>query len=145
MPKRPSLVLILRYGKTLNATVCAFYGLDCIWGYGEVLADKSTMHILTTQYWGCLIVLWSFHLVCFLCCGCLNFFCNVWLSVCAGFWQLYVCFGNMCTCIYCVSYCLYCFFVLFPLCIFILICFVCTSVRTTATEWKLNCSKLVSK
>ena len=30
--------------------------------------------------------------------------------------------------------------VLFRLCIFILICFVCTSVRTTATEWQLNCS-----
>ena len=44
-----------------------------------------------------------------------------------------VCFGNICTCIYCV-------FVLFRLCIFILICFVRTSVRTTATEWQLNCS-----
>jgi len=32
-------------------------------------------------------------------------------------------------------------FVLFRLCIFFLICFVCTSVRTTATEWKLNYSK----
>ena len=52
------------------------------------------------------------------------------------------CFGNMCTCIYCVLYCLYCvLFVLFRLCISSLICFVCTSVRTTATEWKLNCSK----
>jgi len=48
---------------------------------------------------------------------------------------------NMCTCIYYVLYCLYCVFVLFRLCIFILICFVCTSLRTTATEWKLNCSK----
>jgi hypothetical protein len=37
-------------------------------------------------------------------------------------------------------YCLYRVFVLFRLCIFILICFVCTSVRPTATEWKLNCS-----
>jgi hypothetical protein len=46
----------------------------------------------------------------------------------------------MCTCIYCVLWCLYCVFVLFRLCIFILICFVCTSVRTTATEWQLNCS-----
>ena len=36
-------------------------------------------------------------------------------------------------------YRLYCF-LLFRLCIFILICFFCTSVRTTATEWKLNCS-----
>ena len=50
------------------------------------------------------------------------------------------CFGNMCTCIYCVVYCLYCDFVLFRLCIFILICFVCTSVLATATKWKLNCS-----
>ena len=44
------------------------------------------------------------------------------------------CFGNMCTCIYCVLYCLYCVFVLFRLCIFILIRFVCISVRTTVTE-----------
>jgi hypothetical protein len=32
------------------------------------------------------------------------------------------------------------FFLFFRLYIFILICFVCTSVKTTATEWKLNCS-----
>jgi len=45
------------------------------------------------------------------------------------------CFGNMCTCIVCtVSYCVYCILVLFRLCILILICFVCTGVRTTATE-----------
>ena len=51
-----------------------------------------------------------------------------------------VCFGNMCTCIYCVLYRLYCIFVLFRLCLFMLIYFVCTSVRTSATEWKLNYS-----
>jgi hypothetical protein len=34
----------------------------------------------------------------------------------------------------------YTVFVLFRLCIFILICFVCTSVRTTVTEWQINCS-----
>jgi hypothetical protein len=44
------------------------------------------------------------------------------------------CFGNICTCMYCVLYCLYYVFVLFRLCIFILVCFVCASVRTTATE-----------
>jgi len=43
------------------------------------------------------------------------------------------CFGNMYNCIYCVLHCLYCVFALFRLCIFI-ICFFCTSVRTTATE-----------
>jgi hypothetical protein len=38
-------------------------------------------------------------------------FCNVWVCVCMGFVMCW-CFGNMCTCIYCV-------FVLFFLCIFI--------------------------
>ena len=44
------------------------------------------------------------------------------------------CFGNMCTCVYCV--CIVCavFFVLFRLCVLILTCFDRTSVRTTATE-----------
>jgi len=60
---------------------------------------------------------------------CMCEFCNMWV-----FWQLYGCFGNMCTCIYCV-------YVLFPLCIFFL--FV-TSVRATATEWKLNYSIAVN-
>ena len=50
------------------------------------------------------------------------------------------CFGNLYTCVYCVLCCLYCVFVLFRVCILILICFVCTSVRTTATEWQLICS-----
>ena len=102
------------------------------WSYGEVLGDKSTMHIKVTLYWGYLIVLWLFYLVCILYCGCFNLFCNMWVSVGGGF-VMCGCFGKMCTCIYCV-------FVLFRLCIFILICFVCTSVRTTATEWQLKCS-----
>jgi hypothetical protein len=73
--------------------------------YGEVLGDKSVIYIRVTLYWGYLFILWLFHLVisgtvfvltCFLMCGC---------------------FGNMCTCIYCVLYILYCVFVLFPHCI----------------------------
>ena len=56
-------------------------------------------------------------------CVCVGFvmcgFCNVWM-----FRQLCGCFGNMCTCIYCV-------FVLFRLCIFILLV---NSVRTAVTE-----------
>jgi len=90
-----------------------------------------------------------FVVTCFVMCGgvCICRFCNVWVWVCVGFvmyGHVYVwvlgfvmcgCFGNMCTCIYRVLYCLYCVsFLLFRLCIFILICFVCTSVRTTATE-----------
>jgi hypothetical protein len=103
-----------------------------------------------TLYWGYLIVLWLFHLVCILCCGCFNWFCVVWVCVCVGvcmcgFCNAWVCvcvgfvmcrcFGNTCTCIYCI-------FALFVrLCIFILICFVCTAVRTAATEWQINCNK----
>ena len=118
---------------------------------------------------GIFIVLWLFHFVCVLYCGCFNLFCNVWVGVyvvvcvwvcvcvcvCVRERQrereeevsMCGCFDNsvgvsvMCTCIYCILYCLYCVFVLFRLCIFILICCVCTSVRTIATEWKLNCSK----
>ena len=97
------------------------------------------MYIKVTLYWGYLTVLWLFHLVCILYCGCFNFFRNVWVCVCVSF-VMCGCFGNMCTCIYCFLRFVMCFFELFLLCVFILICFVCTSVRTTATEWQLNCS-----
>ena len=49
-------------------------------------------------------------------------FCNVWMRVCVGF-VMCRCFGNMCTYICCVLYCLYCVFVWFRLRIFILICY----------------------
>jgi len=75
---------------------------------------------------------------------CMCVFSNVWVCVCVGFCNVWVCvfvglvicgcFGNMRDCIYCGLYCLYRVFLLFRLSIFILICFVCTSVRTTATE-----------
>jgi len=79
--------------------------------WSEVLGDKSTTYIRVTLYWGYLTVLWLFYLVCILYCGCFNLFCNVWVL-----WQLCGCFGNVCTCIYCV-------FVFFRLCIFIVICY----------------------
>ena len=62
------------------------------------------------------------YCICFnLYCGCCNLFCNVWV------------FGNTCVLVFTV-FCIVCtvFFVLFRL------CFVCTSVRTTATERQLN-------
>jgi len=64
----------------------------------EVLGDNSTPYITATLYWGYWIVL------------CVS--CSVVV------WTCFV----MCTCIYRVLYCLYCVFVLFRLCIFILIC-----------------------
>jgi len=54
------------------------------------------------------------------------------------------CVGVLVICILVLTvFCIVCtvfFFVLFRLCISILICFVCTSVKTSATEWQLNCS-----
>jgi hypothetical protein len=50
---------------------------------------------------------------------------------------LCVCVGDLVICILVFTvFCIVCtvFFVLFHSCIFILICFVCTGVRTTATE-----------
>ena len=80
------------------------------WSFG----DKTAMYISVTLYWGYLIVLWLFYLVCILCCGCFNLIRNVWVCVCVGFVMcgcvcMCGCFGNMCTCTYCVLYCLYCF------------------------------------
>ena len=71
--------------------------------YGEVLGGQTTMYIRVTLYWGYLIVLWLFNLVCILYCGCFNWFCIVWVCVCVFynvwvFWQFCGCFGNMCTC-----------------------------------------------
>ena len=65
-------------------------------------------------------------------CGCFNLFCNC-VGICVGF-VMCECVGNMHIFVYCVLYCLYYVFALFRLCIFILVCFVCTSVRNTATE-----------
>ena len=39
-------------------------------------------YISVTSYWGYMIILWLFYLVCILHCGCCNLFCNVWVCVC---------------------------------------------------------------
>jgi len=84
--------------------------------YGEILGDKSTLYIMVTLYSGYLIVLSIFHLVCILYCGCLNWFCDVRMCVC-------VCVLVTCVLVFTVFlYCLYRVFVLFRLCIFILVC-----------------------
>ena len=100
--------------------------------YVEVLGDKITMHIRLTLYWGYLILLWLFYLVCILYCGCFNLFFVMRVCVCV----LVICV--LVFTVFCVVWTV--FFLLFGLCVFILICFVCTSVRTTAIEWQLNCS-----
>ena len=89
------------------------------WSYGEVLGDKSVMCIRMILYRGYVVIFSLFHLgipcTCFVLCGC----------VCVD--------SVMCVLVIC-ALAFTVFLVLFRLCIFIFICFVCTSVRTTATE-----------
>jgi len=59
--------------------------------YGDVLGDKGALYIRVTLYWRYLILLWLFHLVCILYCVCLNFFCDMWASVCGGVLVILVC------------------------------------------------------
>jgi len=62
-------------------------------------------------------------------------FCNVRVCVCVGFVMcgcFDICVGVLVICV--LVFTVFCVFVLFRLCIYILTCFVCTSVRTTATE-----------
>jgi hypothetical protein len=101
---------------------------------GWILMNEWMNIYPVTWHWSYLNVQWLFHLVCIIYCGCFNMLCNVWML-----WQLCGYSGNFFSFIFCVLY--FCtVFLLFGLCIFILICFVFTSVRTTATKWKLNFS-----
>jgi hypothetical protein len=62
------------------------------------LGNKTTVYIGDILYWGYLMVLWLFQLVCVLCCGCFNWFSNVCVCVC-------VCGGFvMCGCVWCVGF-----------------------------------------
>jgi hypothetical protein len=116
------------------------------------VGDKSARYIMATLYWRYLVVLGLFYLVFILYCVCFNL-CNVWVLYCVGY--LLICvlvfavfcivctaFCVVCTafCVVCTAFCVVCtaFFVLFRLCILILMCFVCISVRTIATEWQVN-------
>jgi hypothetical protein len=96
-------------------------------------------HIEVTWLY-CFYLFWEYLVLCFnLYCGCLTCFV---MSGCVYVWVLW-CVDILVTRV--LAFTVFCivgtvFFVLFRLCIFILICFGCTSVRTTATEWKLRCS-----
>jgi hypothetical protein len=79
--------------------------------------------------WG-LQVLFTLHWEIRGVCVCVGFVMCVCVCVCVCvFWQLCGCFGNMCNYIYTAFY-FFCYAHLF---------FLVTDVRTTATEWKLNC------
>ena len=130
--------------------------------YGEVLGDKNAMYIRVTLYWGYLIILWLFNLgisctvfiltctvvvlTCFVMCVGVLVICVVVFLISNFRPVLKMYTGELPkrkhkTCVLvCTVFCIVCtvFFVLFLLCIFILICFVCTSLRTTTIEWQLN-------
>jgi hypothetical protein len=46
------------------------------------LGDKSAMYVRVSLYFGYLIVLCVFYLVCILYCVCFNLLCNVWVCGC---------------------------------------------------------------
>ena len=111
--KNPPPYFTFKYSVTIISTSDVIYVNGFLfWSeikWSEFLRDKSAMYIRVTLYWGYLIILWLFNLelsctvvvlTCFVMCGCGY----VWVCVCVGF-VMRVCFGNMCTCIYCVLYC----------------------------------------
>ena len=67
-----------------NFSVCARLLAHQTVCFSPLLITTQVNHICMPPY----------YLVCTLCCGCFNLFCNMW-CMCG-------CFGNMCTCIYCV-------------------------------------------
>jgi hypothetical protein len=98
--------------------------------------------LVSILYFGVYLILWyasctwcaSFTLVCILYFGvCLVLWCVSCTVVVLTCFAMCGLFGKMCACIYCVLYC-------FVYVYFILISFVSTSVRNTATGWKLNCN-----
>jgi len=115
--------------------------------YGEVPEDKSVMYSRVISNCGYVILLGLFNLgtscsvfvlTCFVMCVCVCVYVCVCVCVCGV-----VC-ACMCGCVGVLVICLlvftvFCtvctvFFILFRLCIFILIRFVCISVRTSITE-----------
>ena len=97
-----------------------FWSFEVQWSevsHGEVLGDRSGVCIRVTLCWAYLIVLLLFHLVCILRCGCSNLFCNVWVCVCVGSVKC-GCFGNMCTCIYCVLCCFFMYIYSYLFCLY---------------------------
>jgi len=134
---------LTRAGLTLTARVGSLVCGITLRGKQDVTITNTAITASTTSLWSPFVRL-QFIILKSNCCTAVDrrrkatSMCG-WVHV-GVFGQLYGCSGNMCICIYCVLYYLYCVFVLFHLCTFILICSVCTSVRTTATEWQLNCS-----
>ena len=90
------------------------------------------MYIRVKLYWGYLIVLWLFRLVCILYCGCIKLFYYVWVSVCGGVMVICELVFTV-FCIVCTVFCIVSFMYIYSY-----FFFVCASVRATATEWKFN-------
>jgi len=84
--------LCVRWGRLLciGITACHPQRFDlCAVTFHCVIPSVCVcVYIRVTLYWGNLILLWLFHLVCILYCGYINFFCNVrvraWVVMASG-------------------------------------------------------------
>jgi len=91
----------LPYGGAIRPTRCVIPKI-------EALEDKSTLYITVTLNWGYLIVLWVFHLVRILCCGCFDWVCNVCVCVLVICVLVFTVFCIVCTVfLYCFVYVYY--------------------------------------
>jgi hypothetical protein len=79
-PKKVALWNKRHFEGNKSESVQHVYKIQCV-----ILGDKNTVYIRVTLYWGYWIVLWLFRLVCVLCCGYCNLFCNAWVCICVGF------------------------------------------------------------
>jgi hypothetical protein len=115
-PVRHGEKCVLKYEKFLGTKLPCTLG----WPYTE-----GTLFYCDCSIW--YLVLWSF-----------NLFCIAWLWVCVDVLVMCVLAFTV-FCIVCTFfYFLYCFIY-----VYLLQLFVCIGVRTTATEWSINCSKLL--
>ena len=121
-------------------------GISC-----TVFVLTSTVVVLTSFVMCGWVYVWVCVCVGFVLCGCVCVyvwvlycvgecmcgFCNVWVCVCVGFVMCGCsdnCVGVLVICVLIFTVLLYCFVYV---CLFLFV----TGVRTTATEWKVNCGK----
>jgi len=118
------------FGWVGNMCTCIYSVMYCL--YCVFVLFVLCFCIVYTVFLYCLYRVFVLFVPCFL------IVCTVFLYCFCVFVLFVPCFCIVCTVF---LYCSYCVFVLFRLWISILICFVCTSVRPTSTDWQLSCSK----
>jgi len=132
-----------RFSSTKNLHVFLFSSMGATCSYHLITLYFNKMRIPCILGWNYIGATWLYCdyfvwcvscnvvvLNCFILCG--------WVYV-GVFWQLLGCFGNVnlylsCFVLYALRFCIVSFMYIYSY------FFVCASVRTIATEWKLNCN-----